>query len=87
MKVLSKRAIKGRALNANEVYVGRPTPFGNRFTIGRDGSRADVIEKYRLHQLPQVSKPMLASLQGKDLVCWCSPERCHADLLLEAANR
>jgi hypothetical protein len=25
-------------------------------------------------------------LRGKDLVCWCAPKLCHADVLLEIAN-
>ncbi|GAG87489.1 unnamed protein product, partial [marine sediment metagenome] len=25
-------------------------------------------------------------LKGKDLVCWCAPLPCHADVLLELAN-
>jgi hypothetical protein len=25
-------------------------------------------------------------LRGKSLVCWCAPERCHADVLLELCN-
>ena len=25
-------------------------------------------------------------LKGKDLVCWCAPQPCHADVLLEIAN-
>jgi len=33
-----------------------------------------------LHRLPE--------LRGKDLACWCRPgEPCHADVLLELANR
>ena len=28
----------------------------------------------------------LAPLRGKDLVCWCSPLPCHADVLLRMAN-
>jgi len=86
MRVLNKRDLRS-GTPVNSVYVGRPTALGNRFAIGKDGNRAEVIEKYRLYQLPSVSEPMLASLRGKDLVCWCSPQPCHADLLLEAANR
>jgi Domain of unknown function (DUF4326) len=25
-------------------------------------------------------------LKGKDLACWCAPERCHGDNLLKLAN-
>lgn len=31
---------------------------------------------------------IIGELRGKDLVCWCPPTRqCHADILLELANR
>ena len=30
---------------------------------------------------------MVPELRGKDLVCWCAPEKCHGDVLLELANR
>jgi hypothetical protein len=29
----------------------------------------------------------LHELRGKDLVCWCAPERCHAWVLIKLANR
>jgi hypothetical protein len=32
---------------AYDVYIGRPSPFGNPFVIGRDGERAAVIGRYR----------------------------------------
>ncbi len=31
----------------NAVYIGRPGKWGNPFQIGRDGSRMEVIEKFR----------------------------------------
>ena len=30
-----------------DVYIGRPSKWGNPFAIGRDGTREEVIEKYR----------------------------------------
>jgi len=33
---------------ANSEYIGRPSPLGNPFVIGRDGTREDVIEKCSL---------------------------------------
>jgi len=43
--------------------------------------------KYRawLLQRPELMAA-LPELRGKDLVCWCAPEPCHADVLLELAN-
>jgi hypothetical protein len=30
----------------------------------------------------------VSSLRGKDLGCWCKPgEACHADVLIEIANK
>jgi hypothetical protein len=28
----------------------------------------------------------LPELRGRDLFCWCAPEACHGDALLELAN-
>jgi len=33
-----------------------------------------------------LAQEALAELRGKDLVCWCAPLPCHADVLLEIAN-
>lgn len=70
------------------VYVGRPTIFGNPFVIGKDGTRADVIAKYEqfIRSKPALMAAAVRQLKGKDLSCWCSPEPCHADILLKIAN-
>lgn len=70
------------------VYIGRPSKWGNPFTIGKDGTRAQVIQKYRewLSQNPQLIADAKKQLIGKDLVCFCSPAACHGDVLLEVAN-
>ena len=81
MKVWNKR--NGDA-PPDAVYVGRPSKWGNPFTIGRDGTREEVITKY-LHWLPD-SGLNPAELEGKNLVCWCAPLPCHADILLKLAN-
>lgn len=76
---------------AGMVYVGRPTKWGNPFVIDKDGDRDEVVELYRerLEVLIQMKAGIgrdLGQLRDKDLVCWCAPERCHADVLLEFAN-
>ena len=68
------------------MYVGRPTKWGNPYVIGRDGSRAQVIERYRAHLHHSGLINQIDELTGKDLVCWCAPAACHADMLLELAN-
>lgn len=87
-RVLNMRWLKGKPLPENTVYVGRPSAFGNPFVIGRDGSRQQVIAAYRYHLKTNASltDKVKRELKGKDLVCWCAPEPCHADVLLEVAN-
>lgn len=71
---------------AGAVYVGRPGKWGNPFQIGRDGDRDEVIRKFTAHFLQSPLINDLDELRGKDLVCWCAPDACHADLLLFLAN-
>lgn len=73
--------------SAHDVYIGRPSKWGNPFAIGKDGSRAEVIEKYRRWASAKgLDKAAKAELQGKVLGCWCSPQPCHGDVLAEWAN-
>ena len=45
-KVLNARQV-GKRPRPDRIYVGRPSKWGNPFVIGRDGSRDEVIAKYR----------------------------------------
>lgn len=73
------------------VRIDRATKFGNPYVIGRDGSRAEVIEMYRARLWRDIRAgrmPLedLAALEGKRLACWCAPEPCHGDVLVAAAR-
>ena len=65
-----------------DIYIGRPSKWGNPFTIGRDGTREEVMEKYR-KWVPTQSQLMasLHELVGKTVGCWCKPKDCHGDIL------
>jgi hypothetical protein len=87
LKVLNAKHV-GKTPVTDRVYVGRPSKWGNPFVIGRDGTRDEVIAKYRAWLVRQSSlMAALGELRGKHLVCWCPPERCHADVLIELANK
>lgn len=84
-----------------DVYIGRAMPgfpgsvFANDFKIGRDGTRAEVLEKYR--DKAKNNPALLAQLEGlrgRRIGCWCRPKqpvptpvpehwRCHGDILVE----
>lgn len=65
-----------------DVYIGRPSKWGNPFVVGRDGTREEVIEKFDayLHSRPDLMAA-LPELWGKVLGCWCSPLDCHGHVL------
>ena len=82
---------KCKVVNLNiddyDIYIGRDSKWGNPYLIGKDGSRQEVIEKYRKRLL--LNKKLLNDLhelEGKVLGCWCKPKPCHGDILVEFVN-
>lgn len=73
-----------------DVYIGRPSKWGNPFVIGRDGTRKEVIEMYRtwiwLEPQTRLREEARRQLRGKVLGCFCAPQACHGDILWEIAN-
>ncbi len=68
-------------------YIGRGSPLGNPFVIGRDGTRDEVCDKYEVWIDRQTQLlPLIASLKGRDLVCFCFPKRCHGLTVRRRAN-
>ena len=82
-QVFNKR--RPREIPKGAVYVGRPTQWGNPFS---KSSKAQNIEDFREYaEKRNANDPnWLKPLRGKNLVCWCSPEGCHGDVLVEMAN-
>ena len=90
-RVWNKRGVRAPA---TAVYVGRPTKWGNPFshlpnTLAKFQvkTRDDAVDAYRSWVVTQPELlSSLEELRGRDLVCWCAPKRCHADVLLELSN-
>lgn len=67
-----------------DVRIDRRSKWGNPFHIGPDGTREEVIGKYREWILGQDGLlEALQELRGKRLGCWCAPMQCHGDVLVE----
>lgn len=68
---------------AYDIYIGRPSDYGNPYAIGKDGTREEVIEKYEKYLLehPELIEQAKIELKDKVLGCWCSPNACHGDVL------
>jgi hypothetical protein len=77
-----------------DIYIGRGSIYGNPYKIGLDGTRNEVIKKYKDwivsdRYIPTIYKPSIEEiklLKGKILGCWCTPKACHGDVLIELAN-
>lgn len=112
---------RGWRMPANTVYVGRPTRWGNPWSVqgywdaGNSGDatvaakvcvdlfrawltrtrsswngEVPSLEVGTLPGVPGTGRmpPDLSPLRGKNLACWCPLDQpCHADVLLEMANR
>ena len=66
-------------IGPDDMYIGRGSPWGNPFKIGRDGTRDEVCDRFQREVLPTLD---LEPLRGKNLVCFCAPARCHGDSIL-----
>lgn len=79
----------GTDLN-DAIYVGRPSKYGNPWILVTEKDRPEVLRKYEeyLNQILNQNPDFLFELKGRDLACWCRlDKRCHADILLEYANK
>jgi hypothetical protein len=88
IKIKNKKTYQGEGF-----YIGRPSPLGNPFRITKTQTREDAIRRYSiwlkeqiLHN-PDILKTLdglfshLINNQSLTLVCWCSPESCHGDVI------
>lgn len=84
-KLYNKRDVN---VPKDAVYIGRPSVYGNPYIVNRDGTREEVCALYEswVKNFPELLDAIRKNLRGKDLVCWCAPERCHGELLLRLAN-
>lgn len=90
----------------NNVYIGRAgvvlidgerfpknnSLFCNPYKLNIDGTREEVIEKYRKYitkkiETEAIFKRELLKLKNKNLGCWCFPEFCHGNILLELIEK
>ena len=89
-----------RGMPPGAEYVGRPSPLGNPWPIGRGLDRTQAIAAYRRWLFDQWNDATsdawleLLRLRGKlirdgslVLACWCTPLPCHAEVVREALLR
>jgi len=79
----------------HDIYIGRPSKWGNPFSHipGRGEievpNREEAIRQYRLWITEGEGMHLLKDLpelRDKRLACWCKPQACHGDVLVELTN-
>jgi hypothetical protein len=81
-----------------DTYIGRGSKWGNPFTHIASGTKAqyvvanreEAIAAYREWITQGNGKHLLNDLhelQGKTLGCFCKPQACHGDVLVELLNK
>ena len=94
------RRTKGYRKPEHAVVVARPSKWGNPYPVKVYGEEAVAMYERAVRQAIEHPWSMpndlwvrniadsLDELRGKDLACWCGPtDVCHADVLLDLANR
>lgn len=96
-KRIQRKRTKGWRLPEGAIYVGRPSEWGNPYRVGDECGCEDMgypmdaasaVAHFRDDTVRNAPPGWLVPLRGHDLACWCDPSiPCHADVLLELANR
>lgn len=91
-QLLNLTNLPGHKIPEGAVYIGRWHPWtkvaskwANPYKVGKDGTREEVIAKYKVYLDSMVNQGKLDinELRGKTLVCFCVPLACHGTVLLD----
>ena len=78
-----------------DVYIGRPSKWGNPFTHIPSGTKAEFVVANRDEAVARyrdwiLGKPELLAdldeLRGKVIACWCHPQACHGHVLADLCD-
>lgn len=88
-KRIQLKRTKGWRLPPNTVIVDRRTIYGNPCRVDKYGQEL-AVEEFRKWLAYRLANGFIniEPLRDKDLACWCPlSQPCHADVLLELANK
>lgn len=86
-KVINKKYSSDTAKRLS-VYIGRPTKWGNPFPLRGEWNRDNVCEQYERYMATRLINGDIVDedfreFDGKNLMCFCAPLRCHGDTLVK----
>lgn len=81
-----------------DIYIGRPSILGNPYShrtskhpVRHLATREDAIAAFREYAVKRMVEDQefaaaIRSCRGKVLGCWCAPQPCHGEIILELAD-
>ena len=79
-----------------DTYIGRKGfgmtgEFGNPYRLNKDGTRLDILMKFRKYFTKRMNndqefKKKIMALRGNTLGCFCKPRDCHGDIIAAYLN-
>lgn len=95
-KTKNQTEVKTAVINKNyssktarklSVYIGRPSKWGNPFPLVRESRRDLVCDQYEGYIATRlingdITDEDFHEFDGKHMMCFCAPKRCHGDTLL-----
>jgi hypothetical protein len=79
-----------------DIYIGRPSKFGNSWTHLQYNStaphvvdtREEAVKLYEewIRSQPELMAAAKKELKDRTLGCWCAPLLCHGDVLIKIVN-
>jgi len=75
-----------------DVCIMRPSIYGNHYKIGRDGTREEVIAKFKVDFYKRIKWDLVylqavMELADKRIGCCCAPDPCHGDVYVEFLDK
>lgn len=82
---------KGIVFIEGERFPKNDSQWCNPYKIQGEITREKCLEQYKEYLLnllndPEIKKQFL-QLYGKVLGCWCSPEQCHGNIIIDILNQ
>jgi hypothetical protein len=90
MPVNETRVVNVKTEGSCDVYIGRPSIFGNPYDVETYG-RSEAVRLYGIYVKNRFNsdpafRAAVQGLYGKRLGCHCAPQKCHGDILKQLAD-
>lgn len=74
--------------DGSKTFIIPESKYHNPYIVGKDGTKDEVLQKFRKYFIDSgLVDTAKVELVGKTLGCWCHPEPCHAQIIMDLITR